>query len=54
MVGYCDCQGMLSYRLEKETALVLVSAIAVLDAVSAGDPVFAATIEHMQKAEGQC
>ena len=42
---------MLQYRLDADVALVLVSAVSphASDSVSAGDPAFVATIEHMQK-----
>ena len=42
---------MLTYRLGKDVALVLVSAVAphAPDSVSAGGPAFVAIIEHMQK-----
>ena len=51
LIGYCGFQGMLQYRLDKDAALVLVSAISLYapDAVSAGGPAFVATIEHMRK-----
>jgi hypothetical protein len=51
LVGYCGFAGMLTYRLDKDVALVLVSAVTPLapDSVSAGGPAFVATIEHMQK-----
>ena len=44
LVGYCDFAGMLTYRLDKDVALVLISAVSG----SAPDSV-SATIEHMQK-----
>jgi hypothetical protein len=51
LVGYCSFAGMLTYRLDKDVALVRVSAVAppAPDSVSAGGPAFVATIEHMQK-----
>ena len=51
LVGYCDFNGMLRYRLGSDDALVLVSAVSphASDSVSAGGPAFVATIEHMQK-----
>ncbi len=51
LVGYCDFNSMLQYRLDADEALVLVSAVSphASDSVSAGDPAFVATIEHMQK-----
>ena len=49
LVGYCDFNGMLQYRLGTDDALVLVSAVSASDPVSAGGPGKVATIEHMQK-----
>ena len=54
LIGYyCGFDGMLTYRLDNDMALVLVSAIApgkgAPDSVSAGGSIFVATIEHMQK-----
>lgn len=51
LVGYCDFNGMLTYRLDTDTALVLISAISPVapDSVSAGTSSFVATIEHMRK-----
>ena len=53
LVGYCDYDGMLTYRLDQEAALVLVSAITPAgdapNSVSANESSFLATIEHMQK-----
>ena len=51
LVGYCSFAGMLTYRLDKDVALVLVSAVTphAPDSVSAGGPTFVATIEHMHK-----
>jgi hypothetical protein len=53
LVGYCDYDGMLTYRLDQEAALVLVSAITLAgdapNSVSANESSFLATIEHMQK-----
>ena len=53
LIGYCGFQGMMTYRLDNDTALVLVSAITSAkgapDSVSAGGSIFVATIEHMQK-----
>ena len=51
LVGYCDFNGMLQYRLDADVALVLVSAVSphASDSVSTGDPAVVATIEHMQK-----
>ena len=43
MRGYCDFNGSLQYRLDKESALVTVSAMA------AGSPRPVLTIEHVQK-----
>ena len=51
LVGYCDFDGTLTYRLDKEAALVLVSAVSLSspDSVSAGGLKLVAVIEHMQK-----
>jgi hypothetical protein len=51
LVGYCDFANMLTYRLDCDIALVLVSAITVNapDSVSADTPKHTATIEHMKK-----
>ncbi len=51
LVGYCDFNGMLQYRLGSDDALVLVSAVSphASDSVSAGGPALVATIEHVQK-----
>ena len=51
LVGYFDFDGTLTYRLDKEAALVLVSAVspASPDSVSAGGSKLVAVIEHMQK-----
>ncbi len=51
LVGYCDFENMMTYRLDCEIALVLVSAITVNapDSVSAGASKHTATIEHMKK-----
>ena len=46
LVGYCDSNAMLAYRLDKDVALVLVSAIEAPGSVSAHS---VATIEHIQK-----
>ena len=50
LVGYCDFEGTLTYRLDKEVALVLVSAVspASPDSVSACGSKLVAVIE-MQK-----
>ena len=44
LVGYCNFKGMLTYRLDKETALVLVSYVTIN-----GDASIDATVEHIQK-----
>ena len=55
LVGYCDFNKMLTYRLDKEAALVLVSAVACGEPGSASSPSAGggarpiATIEHMPK-----
>jgi hypothetical protein len=51
LVGYCDFNGMLQYRLDKDSALVLISAITIAtpDSVNVGSSIFTATIDHMQK-----
>ena len=51
LVGYCDFNGMLQYRLDKDSALVLISAITIAtpDSVSVGSSIFTATIDHVQK-----
>ena len=49
LVGYSDFKNMLAYRLDKETAVVLVSAV---DGNVAGGPIgdgMVVTVEHMQK-----
>jgi len=56
LVAYCDYKKMLTYRLDSETALVLVSAIsgsgpgaASPSSNAAGGVLKTATVEHMQK-----
>ncbi|MEY2988005.1 MAG: hypothetical protein RJB13_1526 [Pseudomonadota bacterium] len=44
LVGYCNFKGMLTYRLDKETALVLISSVTIN-----GDASIDATVEHMHK-----
>jgi CheY-specific phosphatase CheX len=44
LVGYCNFKGMLAYRLDKETALVLISSVTIN-----GDASIDATVEHMHK-----
>ncbi len=43
--GYCNFNEMLIYRLDKETVMVLVSAVAI----GAGTHSIVATVEHMRK-----
>ena len=52
LVGYCDFNKMLQYRLDKETALVLASAVEIEAPGSASAEDGAkcvVTVEHMQK-----
>ena len=52
LVGYCDFNKMLQYRLDMETALVLASAVQIQapDSASAeGGGNCVVTVEHMQK-----
>ena len=52
LVGYCDFNKMLQYRLDMETALVLASAVHIQapDSASAeGGGNCVVTVEHMQK-----
>ena len=52
LVGYCDFAKMLAYRLDKESAMVLVSAIEVQAPGSASDAdqkKIARTMEHVTK-----
>ena len=54
LAGYCDFKKMMQYRLDKETALVLASAVtpAAPGSASAGsatEPSCVVTVEHMQK-----
>ena len=44
LVGYCNFRGMLAYRLDTETALVLVSSVTIN-----GDASIDATVEHIRK-----
>ena len=46
LVGYCNFDSMMAYRLDKETALVLASAVATAAPGSANDPLVA-TVEHI-------
>ena len=45
LVGYCNTGSMLTYRLDREVALVLVSAVTLAEDGSS----FLATVEYMQK-----
>ena len=55
LVGYCDFAKMLTYRLDRESALVLVSAIELTEPSApgaAGDPAgsrLVCTVEHVTK-----
>ena len=52
LVGYCDFNKIMQYRLDKETALVLASAVEIeaLGSASAeGGAKCVVTVEHMQK-----
>ena len=53
LVGYCNTGSMLTYRLDREVALVLVSAVTLAeDASNSGSTdgsSFLATVEYMQK-----
>ena len=55
LVGYCGFDGMLTYRLDTECALILVSAVdcgapgSASAAGAAGDACPTATIEHVTK-----
>ena len=53
LVGYCNTDSMLTYRLDHEVALVLVSAVTLAeDASNSGSTDgsrFLATVEYMQK-----
>ena len=51
LVGYSDFKGMLAYRLDKEVALVMASAVDGTSPGSASDSARAmvVTVEHMQK-----
>ena len=52
LIGYCDFNKMLTYRLDKETALVLASAVecpAPGIASATDGPCRTATIEHVVK-----
>ena len=53
LVGYCNTGSMLTYRLDREVALVLVSAVTMTeDASNSGSTDgsrFLATVEYMQK-----
>ena len=52
LVGYCDFKGIMQYRLDMETALVLASAVELqaLDSANAkGGGNCVVTVEHMQK-----
>ena len=44
LVGYCNFKGILTYRLDKETALVLVSSVTIN-----ADASIDATVEHVRK-----
>ena len=51
LVGYCDFQKTLQYRLDMETALVLASAVEIGDTEAGNNMVV--TVEHMQKISDQ-
>ena len=48
LAGYSDFKKMMQYRLDKETALVLVSAVTLAKPGSASDPCVV-SVEHMRK-----
>ena len=53
LVGYCNTDSMLTYRLDHEVALVLVSAVTMTEDASISGSTdgsrFLATVEYMQK-----
>ena len=49
LVAYCDYKKMLAYRLDSETALVLVSAVSGCEPGSASSSLKTVTVEHMRK-----
>ena len=53
LVGYCDFVRMLTYRLDEDAALILVSNVSpntpASDSVGAGGAAYTSTIESMQK-----
>ena len=49
LMAYCDYKKMLAYRLDSETALVLVSAVSGGQPGSASSSLKTVTVEHMKK-----